>query len=82
MPSDRHADRLALGTAAVNPVSRAAHLLPVSDAVARQWLRSRGLTADLCGREVVVWGEVLDALADRSPLMGTTRTVPRRLDPL
>lgn len=81
MPSDRHADRLALGPAAVFPVSKAAELLPVSDSRARQWLRANGLTSDLCGREVVVWAEVLAALA-AEPLDPIPTRLHRRLDPL
>lgn len=70
MPRDRDADRLAQGPGAVFPVSRAAELLPVSDAKARAWLRDQGLTVELCGREVVVWAEVLDALAADPPTPG------------
>jgi len=82
MPSDRHADRLALGPGAVFPVSKAAELLPVADTKARAWLRARGLTSDLCGREVVVWAEVLAVLATESPAVPPARLPRRRLDPL
>lgn len=82
MPRDLHADRLALGSAAVLPVSRAAELLPVGDSRARAWLRSCGLTSDLCGREVVVWGEVLEALTTRPMIAAPAHLPRRRLDPL
>ena len=82
MPSDRHADRLALGPGAVFPVSKAAELLPVADGKARAWLRGHGLTTDLCGREVVVWAEVLATLSTDPPAGSVTPLRRRRLDPL
>jgi hypothetical protein len=57
-------DRMTLGSAAVLSLSTAARLLPVRDADARMWLRARGLVRHLEGREVVIWGDVLDALED------------------
>lgn len=59
-------DRLAQGRAAIFSLSRAAELLPLADSGARAWLMERGLVHHLAGRPVVVWGEVLDALADTS----------------
>lgn len=43
-------------------VSQAARLLPMHDAEARAWLRREGLIRSWEGREVVRWGDVLDAL--------------------
>lgn len=58
----RAAARLTLGAAAVLPVAQAVQLMPLGDARARRWLRSRGLVRDLDGAEVVIWGDVLEAL--------------------
>lgn len=54
--------RLALGAAAVLALGDAARLLPMSDGEARAWLHDQGLVRDLAGRDVVVWGDVIDAL--------------------
>lgn len=60
---DLHGDRLALGAAAVFTVSEAANLLHGNDAVNRSWLRDHGLVATgPNGGELVVWGDVLEAL--------------------
>lgn len=65
--------RLLLGDAAVLTVAQAAALLPVDDNDARRWLRNHGLIARMTLHdpetgiardvEVVVWGDVVDALA-------------------
>jgi hypothetical protein len=62
VPRDLKSDRLSLGLGAVMSFSAAVRLLPVSDAEARRWLRARGLVCLLCGREVVRWWDVLQAL--------------------
>lgn len=55
--------RRQLGVAAVVSVAEAATLLPVRDATARAWLRRRGLIRSVPHLgEVVVWGDVLDAV--------------------
>lgn len=85
--SARHQDRLALGAAAVVTVATATSLLPLGDKEARTWLRDRGLVRDLLGRQVVVWGDVLDALKgddggpteERPPRVALPRT---RLEPV
>lgn len=49
-------------------LSAAAARLPIRRCEARAWLRSRGLTSDLAGREVVLWPSVLAELsASRCP---------------
>lgn len=48
---------------AVVSLSRAARALPMREGDALAVLRERGLVRDLVGRSVVIWGEVLDALA-------------------
>ena len=53
-------DRLRLGVAAVLSVGRAAELLPLRDADARALIRQADIVRYLDGREVVVWGDVLD----------------------
>jgi hypothetical protein len=55
-------DRLAQGAAAVFSLHRAATLLPISDKEALVWLRQNGLVLLLAGREVVVWGDVIERL--------------------
>lgn len=66
--------REALGRDAVFSVRRAAELLPVRDAKGRKWLREKGLIRLIDGQEVVIWGDVLDALNVTQP---TTRRAPR-----
>ena len=55
-------DRLAQGAAAVFSLHRAATLLPFSDKEALVWLRQSGLVLLLAGREVVIWGDVIERL--------------------
>lgn len=75
--SARTLQRLALGAAAVLPVALAADPLPIADDEARRWLRDHGLVRNLAGREVVVWGDVLDALREGAPTpKGRTLVVP------
>ena len=52
--------RLFLGRAAILSISHAASLLPLRDADAREAIRSAGVIRWLNGREVVVWGDVID----------------------
>ena len=71
------AERVALGADAVVPPSVAARWLPWGRAASLAWLNARGLIRvipDVPGgpREVVIWGEVLDALR------GITVAVPKR----
>lgn len=61
-------ERLALGADAVLPLQQAAALLPMADREAREWLRDRGLVRQLAGRDVVIWGDITDALrANETP---------------
>ncbi len=60
--SERHWQRLAQGNAAVFSVSAAAALLPMKDLRAMVWLQESGLVKDLCGKPVVIWGDVVSAL--------------------
>ena len=60
----RSEKRLAMGRGALLPLPQAAALLPLKDSEGRGWLRDRGLVLDLDGREVVEWGQVLDALTE------------------
>jgi hypothetical protein len=60
-------ERLALGSAAVVPLTVAARWLPWGQEDAIAWLRQRGLVREVPdvpggAREIVIWGEVLDAL--------------------
>ncbi len=55
-------ERIHLGASGVFALSKAAKLLPLRDSDARGWLRQKGLVLNLEGREVVVWGDVVEAL--------------------
>lgn len=59
-------DRLILGRAAILSISHAASLLPLRDAEARAAIRKAKISRWLSGREVVVWGDVIDEVL--SPL--------------
>ncbi len=74
--SARHRERLTLGTAAVLTVAEAAALLPVCDAEARRWLRARGLVRSLVGRDVVIWGDIPDALREDASAPATPPPAP------
>lgn len=54
--------RAGQGRDEVVALRKAARRLPGREADIRRWLREQGLVRDLAGREVVVWGEVLDAM--------------------
>lgn len=75
MASDRHDQRLALGHAAVFSLMHAAELLPIADKEARAWLRRQGLVRRLLGKEVVIWGEVVDRLREASAAPESTNTL-------
>ena len=60
----RPAARLALGANAVLSLAQAVDLLPLDRVKARQWLKDRSLVRTLAEHEVVIWGDVLDALRD------------------
>lgn len=59
---DRFSERVALG---VLGLSDAIAALPVRDSEARTWLVDSGLVRDLCGRQVVLRDELVDAIRDR-----------------
>lgn len=72
-------ERRELGAGAVFSEAEAVRLLPVRDAVAREWLRSSGLVHEhpKLGR-VVVWGEVLAALrTPEAPAPAKAAALPR-----
>lgn len=72
--SERAKARRAMGVAAVLTVSQAAALLPATDAEADRWLREHGLVRRWLEREVVIWGEVLDAIrGGEAPETGSSR---------
>jgi hypothetical protein len=57
-----------MGLGAILTVSKAADLLPVTDAAARAWLRREGLIVTLDDKPVVCWADVLAALrAGKNP---------------
>lgn len=60
--TSRRDERIALGAAAVVTVHEAVKRLPIADRDAEAFIRERGLIRALQGREVVIWGDVLDAL--------------------
>lgn len=67
--------------AGVYPLREAARHVGMRESVARNWMRKAGLARTVEGREVVIWGDVLDALrgapvqqaAERKPV-----STPRR----
>lgn len=65
----RAEDRLSLGAAAVFSPTRAAELLGGRESEALDWLRARNLIIRPPGldREVVIWGDVLEALRTPEP---------------
>lgn len=78
--SQRDAERLAQGIAAVHAVRRAAELLPLDDKEALAWLRKEGLVLCLLGRECVIWGDVLERL--RQTQDGPPDDTPPKRKPL
>ena len=86
--SNRGAQRLALGSGAVFSVAQAAGLLPIHDRDARRWIRDRGLVRHLAGREVVIWGDLLDAVRSGDDVQPVERPAPgkgllrARLEPI
>lgn len=70
----RPAARLAMGGSAVLSLAQAVDLLPLNRADARQWLQSRGLVRTLAEHEVVIWGDVLDALRAGSEVTALARS--------
>ena len=76
MASDNQ--RLTLGRAAVLSLSNAASLLPMRNAEARAAIRRARIVRQLEGREVVVWGDVLDALLPSPPGCPSPLPTPRR----
>lgn len=85
MSSQRHADRLAMGGAAVLSVAQASALLPLADSEAREFLRREGLVRHVEGRAVVVWSAVIAAIergdrTDAGPKPGLPSLPHVRLD--
>jgi hypothetical protein len=75
--SARDQDRLQLGGGAILSLDRAAQLLPISDQEARAWPRERGLVRVLLGRQVVIWGRVVEEI-DRGGERAEVRTGAQR----
>lgn len=61
---DRKLARLVVSPGAILSLQKAAELLPIADRDARAWLRRCGLVRNLAGRPVIIWQEVIDALAN------------------
>ena len=61
---DRKLARLVVSPGAILSIQKAAELLPIAERDARRWLRRCGLVRDLAGRPVVVWQDVIEALAN------------------
>lgn len=78
--SERARARRELGEAAVLTPAQAAQLLPWEDAAAAEWLRRRDLIRRVDGREVVVWGDVVEAV--RQGDTATARSPTRAVTPL
>lgn len=71
----RPAARLAMGANAVLSLAQTVDLLPLGRVDARQWLKSRGLVRTLAEHEVVIWGDVLEALRDGSEVTAPARSL-------
>lgn len=69
---------VALGTAAILSVEEAAAWLPMEPEEAAEWLRSSGIVRSVCvgGREieVVVWGDVVQAIQSDGEVEGPLTT--------
>ena len=61
--SQRHRERLTIGSGAILTAEETAQLLPLADKAARDWLRDQGLVRYMAGRPVVVWADVQATLA-------------------
>lgn len=65
-----------MGANAVLSLAQAVDLLPLDRVKARQWLKDRQIVRTLAEHEVVIWGDVLDALRAGSevtaPVKSTT----------
>lgn len=70
----RPAARLAMGANAVLSLAQAVDLLPLDRVKARQWLKDRNLVRTLAEHEVVIWGDVLDALRAGSEVPAPARS--------
>lgn len=64
--------RLQLGAAAVLTPTRVCELLPLGETTVMGWLRARGLIRKVAGADVVLWGDVLEAIRDH----GLARPAP------
>lgn len=70
----RPAARLAMGANAVLSLAQAVDLLPLDRIKARQWLKDRQIVRTLAEHEVVIWGDVLDALRAGSEVAAPARS--------
>lgn len=62
--------RLAMGREAVLTVNQACMLLPLQSTRARKWLLKEKLISKVDGKDVVIWGAVLDRLSGVAVPMG------------
>ena len=78
--------RLQLGPSAVLPAELAVRLVPGEEARTRRWLREHQLVRNLLGVQVVVWGDIVDAVrgcpvageVEETAAQGATAAAPRR----
>lgn len=70
--------RLTASRDALIPVEWAVKLLPMKNGEARAWLKRSKLISKVNGRDVVLWGDVLDARIRASAARVTTPTAPAR----
>ncbi len=82
MSTLRHYLRLHQGGGAVLTLAKACELLPISDHVARADLLEAGLVRRYCGRQVVVWEDVLNHVRGDALPTDTEQAAPRPSAPL
>lgn len=63
-----------MGANAVLSLAQAVDLLPLDRVKARQWLKDRQIVRTLAEHEVVIWGDVLDALRAGSEVTAPARS--------
>ena len=72
--------RALLGDAALVSVTEAAEWLPLGDRRGRRWLRKAGLVRTIDGKDVVRWGDVLQAVDGRPAVSVQTKHRPCQID--
>lgn len=75
VPSPGTSVRRPLQPTSVLSTAQAVRALPWREADARAWLRREGLVHRVDGRDVVIWGDVLDRIRQDSMPVGTWQPI-------